>query len=127
MDLVSVFLQTANQFSQQHLLKRLSFLYCIFLVPLSKEVGYSCTASYPGPLFGSTGLQHLWKCHNETPCTTIIWVIKMFLKSPYNSYYRPYGPTQFNVKSSAFTKTNVMFLKLCFCHKACYFSSFVNS
>jgi hypothetical protein len=30
------FLQTANQFSQQLLLKRLSFLHHLFLVPLSK-------------------------------------------------------------------------------------------
>jgi hypothetical protein len=30
------FLQMDNHFSQQHLLKRLSFLHCIFLAPLSK-------------------------------------------------------------------------------------------
>jgi hypothetical protein len=30
------FLQTGNHFSQQHLLKRLSFLHCIFLASLSK-------------------------------------------------------------------------------------------
>jgi hypothetical protein len=30
------FLQTDNHFSQQHLLKRLSFLRCVFLAPLSK-------------------------------------------------------------------------------------------
>jgi hypothetical protein len=30
------FLQTDNHFSQQHLLKRLSFLQCVFLMPLSK-------------------------------------------------------------------------------------------
>ena len=29
-----ILLQVAVQFSQHHLLKRLSFLYCIFLVPL---------------------------------------------------------------------------------------------
>ena len=31
-----ILLQVVDQFSQQHLLKRLSFLYCIFLPPLSK-------------------------------------------------------------------------------------------
>ena len=31
-----ILLQVVEQFSQQHLLKRLSFLYCIFLPPLSK-------------------------------------------------------------------------------------------
>ena len=31
-----VLLQVVDQFSQHHLLKRLSFLYCIFLPPLSK-------------------------------------------------------------------------------------------
>ena len=31
-----IFLQVAGQFSQHHLLKRLSFLHCIFLLPLSK-------------------------------------------------------------------------------------------
>jgi hypothetical protein len=30
-------LQMDNHFSQQHLLKKLSFFHCIFLVPLSKE------------------------------------------------------------------------------------------
>jgi hypothetical protein len=33
------FLQMDNHFSQQHLLKRLSFLHCIFLAPLSKIRG----------------------------------------------------------------------------------------
>ena len=31
-----IVLQMVDQFSQHHLLKRLSFLYCIFLPPLSK-------------------------------------------------------------------------------------------
>ena len=31
-----ILLQVADQFSQHHLLKRLSFLHCIFLPPLSK-------------------------------------------------------------------------------------------
>ena len=31
-----ILLQVVDQFSQHHLLKRLSFLYCIFLLPLSK-------------------------------------------------------------------------------------------
>ena len=31
-----IFLQVVDQFSQHHLLKRLSFLHCIFLPPLSK-------------------------------------------------------------------------------------------
>jgi hypothetical protein len=38
------------------LLKRLSFLHCIFLAPLSKMRGYSCVDSYLGALFSSTGL-----------------------------------------------------------------------
>ena len=32
----SILLQVVDQFSQHHLLKRLSFLHCIFLPPLSK-------------------------------------------------------------------------------------------
>ena len=32
-----ILLQVVDQFSQQHLLKRLSFLHCIFLPPLSKK------------------------------------------------------------------------------------------
>ena len=31
-----IFLQVVDQFSQHHLLKRLPFLHCIFLTPLSK-------------------------------------------------------------------------------------------
>ena len=31
-----IFLQVVDQFSQYHLLKRLSFFHCIFLPPLSK-------------------------------------------------------------------------------------------
>ena len=31
-----IFLQVVDQFSQHYLLKRLSFLHCIFLPPLSK-------------------------------------------------------------------------------------------
>ena len=31
-----IFLQVVDQFSQHHLLKRLSFFHCIFLPPLSK-------------------------------------------------------------------------------------------
>ena len=31
-----ILFQVADQFSQHHLLKRLSFLHCIFLPPLSK-------------------------------------------------------------------------------------------
>ena len=31
-----IFLQVVDQFSEHHLLKRLSFLHCIFLPPLSK-------------------------------------------------------------------------------------------
>ena len=31
-----IFLQVVDQFSQHHLLKRLSFLHCIFLLPLSQ-------------------------------------------------------------------------------------------
>jgi hypothetical protein len=41
------------QFSQQHLLKRLSFLHCVFWVPLSKSVGYSCIGLCLGLLFWS--------------------------------------------------------------------------
>ena len=33
-----ILLQVAVQFSQHHLLKRLSFLHCIFLPPLSKDI-----------------------------------------------------------------------------------------
>jgi len=34
-----ILLQVVDQFSQHHLLKRLSFLHCIFLPPLSKTRG----------------------------------------------------------------------------------------
>ena len=41
-----IFLHVAVQFSQNHLLKRLSFLHCIFLPPLSKKVcGFVCGLS----------------------------------------------------------------------------------
>ena len=33
-----ILLDVADQFSQHHLLKRLSFLHCIFLPPLSKII-----------------------------------------------------------------------------------------
>jgi hypothetical protein len=61
MDLVSVFLQPANQFSQQFLLKRLSFLHHLFLAPLSKisqnEVGVMCRF-----ICGSSVLFHWSSC-----------------------------------------------------------------
>jgi hypothetical protein len=50
------FLHADIQFSQQHLLKRLSFLHCTFLVLLSKMRWCSCVDFCPSPLFCSTGL-----------------------------------------------------------------------
>jgi hypothetical protein len=51
------FLQTGYHFSQQHLLKRLSFLHRMFWHLCQKWGGYRCVCSYPGPVFCSTGLQ----------------------------------------------------------------------
>ena len=49
-----VLLQVADQFSQHHLLKRLSFLHCIFLPPLSK-------IRFPSVQFSSVqSLSHVW-------------------------------------------------------------------
>ena len=56
-DLVFILLQVVDQFSQHHLLKRLSLLHCIFLPPLSKirypsadewirKLWYTCTMKY---------------------------------------------------------------------------------
>jgi hypothetical protein len=52
------FLQAYNKFSQQHLLKRLSFLYHIFLAPLSKIMW----AWLHGLISGSSLLFHLSSC-----------------------------------------------------------------
>jgi hypothetical protein len=43
------------------LLKRLSFLHHMFLVPCQKLGGCTCNNSYLGPLFCSTGL-HICFC-----------------------------------------------------------------
>ena len=39
-------LHAAVQLSQQHLLKRLSFLHCIFLPPLSKVIDHRCVGLF---------------------------------------------------------------------------------
>jgi hypothetical protein len=71
------FLEADIQFSQQKLLKRLLFLYGMFLAPLTKLGRYNCMDSYLGLLFCSTGLIYfpastmlllwLWLC--------LIWAI----------------------------------------------------
>jgi hypothetical protein len=50
------FLQEDNHFSQQNLLKRLSFSIVCFWCHCQKQGGHSCVDSYPGPLLCSTGL-----------------------------------------------------------------------
>ena len=66
-----ILLQVVDQFSQHHLLKRLSFLYCIFLPPLSTI--HRCVDLSLGFLFCSTDLyfclcasttlsRRLWLC-----------------------------------------------------------------
>jgi hypothetical protein len=53
-----IFLQMDNHFSQQHLLKKLSFLYHMFLAPLSKiRWVYLC-----GFIFGSSIQFHWSSC-----------------------------------------------------------------
>ena len=51
-----VLLLMVDWFSQHHLLKRLSFLHCIFLPPLSKIDVHRCMDLSMGFLFCSTGL-----------------------------------------------------------------------
>jgi hypothetical protein len=53
------FLNADIQLSQQHLLKRLSFLHRIFLRLSQKSDGLSCVDSYLEHLFSSTGF-HIW-------------------------------------------------------------------
>ena len=51
-----ILLQVVDQFSQHHLLKRLSFLHCIFLLPLSKIGVHRCVDLSLGFLFSSFDL-----------------------------------------------------------------------
>ena len=51
-----ILLQVVDQFSQNHLLKRLSFLHCIFLSPLSKIRFHRCVGLSLGFLFCSIDL-----------------------------------------------------------------------
>jgi hypothetical protein len=64
------FLQVDNDFSQQHLLKGLSFLHHIYLIPLSEI--HSCVDLHPGPLFCSTGL-HISFCAS-TMLFLLLWL-----------------------------------------------------
>jgi hypothetical protein len=59
------FLQMGNHFSQQHLLKRLSFLHCMYLATVKNEVGYSRVDSYLDLLFCSTGLHICFLCQHH--------------------------------------------------------------
>ena len=52
----SILLQVVDQFSQHHLLKRLSFLHCIFLPPLSEIGVHRCVDLSLGFLFCSIDL-----------------------------------------------------------------------
>ena len=51
-----ILLQVVDEFSQHHLLKRLSFLHCIFLPPLSKSGVHWWVDSSLGFLFCSVDL-----------------------------------------------------------------------
>jgi hypothetical protein len=66
------FLQMCNHFSQQHLVKRLSFLHLVFWHLCQKWGGYSCVGSYLGPLFCSTGL-HVCFC-----ASTMLFLLLLF-------------------------------------------------
>ena len=51
-----ILLQVVDQFSQHHLVKRLSFLHCIFVPPLSKIGVHRCVGLSLGFLFCSIDL-----------------------------------------------------------------------
>ena len=51
-----ILLQVVDQFSQHHLLKRLSLIHCIFLPPLSKKGVHMCVDLSLGFLFCSIDL-----------------------------------------------------------------------
>ena len=50
-----IILPVVDQFSKHHLLKRPSFLHCLFLPPLS-SIGHDCVGLFPGSLFCCTSL-----------------------------------------------------------------------
>ena len=60
-----ILLYVAVQFSQHHLLKRLSFLHCIFLPPLLKNIDHRCVALFLGSLFCSIDP---YVCFVPMPC-----------------------------------------------------------
>ena len=50
-----IILPVVDPFSKHHLLKRPSFLHCLFLPPLS-SIGHDCVGLFPGSLFCCTSL-----------------------------------------------------------------------
>jgi hypothetical protein len=63
-----IFLHADIQFSQQHFLKRLSFLRHLFWVTLSNVGGHSCMDSNLGLLFCSIGFHVCFcVCHHRSP------------------------------------------------------------
>jgi hypothetical protein len=71
------FLQVGNHFSQQHLLKRVSFSSMCFGPFVKKKKGaHSCVDSYLGPLFCSTGL-HIYFCASAM-LFLLLWLCNIF-------------------------------------------------
>ena len=71
-----ILLHVAVQFSQHHLLKRLSFLHCIFLPPLSKDkvtigVWVYLWAFYPVPLIYISGFVPVPYCLDD--CSFVVY------------------------------------------------------
>ena len=98
-----ILLHVAVQFSQHHLWKRLSFLHCIFLPPLSKiRWPYVC-----GCISGLSILFHwsicLFLCqHHTVLITAALWYS---LKSGEEHFFKWHGSCMFPFYSSSFGRT----------------------
>ena len=62
---LTIDLHAAVQLSQRHLLKRLSFLHCIFLPPLLRLIDHRCMGLFLGSLFCSID-PYVCFCANNT-------------------------------------------------------------
>ena len=73
-----ILLQVVDQFSQHHLLKRLSFLHCIFLPPLSKKDVHRCVGLSLGFLFCSIDLYFCLCARIERHTCTPMFITALF-------------------------------------------------
>ena len=67
-----IILHAAVQFSQHHLLKRLSLTHCIFLPPLSKKGTHRCMGLFPGFLSCSIWSIFLFLCQYHTAASMTV-------------------------------------------------------